>query len=468
MLFNTPIFFLFFTSFFLLYSFVFLKHYPRLLLILVGSLVFYGGWNYRFIPLLVFSAVVDYFVARAIQGESDKKKRKLLLAISIITNLGILAIFKYSDFAMQSVGDLFDLFGYELNTPVLALVLPVGISFYTFQSMSYTIDVYRGDLKARTGLLPFIAALSFFPQLVAGPILRARDILPQLDLMPTATWKGMKHGALLFTVGLFKKTLADMLAGNVATGFDAGVVSTLETWTGVLAFAAQIYGDFSGYTDMAIGVGMMLGFAIPLNFRLPYFASSPVDFWRRWHISLSSWLRDYLYISLGGNRNHKYRNIMLTMLLGGLWHGAAWTFVVWGFFHGAIIVGTHVLAQVPMLANLGESRNFAIRVSKWAFTFYLVLIGWVFFRALDMGSAIDVLSSMHFWTSSPSNSSAALLYFALTVLALVTMHLIDWIVIKFSSNIESQWWSFWPSIFVFQFICFTLGTPNNAFIYFQF
>ena len=468
MLFNTPLFFLFFISFFFLYSFVVLKRYPRLLLILVGSLIFYGGWNYRFIPLLVFSGVVDFFVARAIQQETHAGKRKLLLGISIATNLGILAIFKYSDFAMQSVAELFGLFGYELSVPMLALVLPVGISFYTFQSMSYTIDVYRGDLKARTDLLSFIAALSFFPQLVAGPILRARDILPQLESMPTPTWLGMKHGALLFTVGLFKKTLADLLAGNVITGFDAGSVSALETWTGVLAFAAQIYGDFSGYTDMAIGVGMMLGFAIPLNFRLPYFASSPVDFWRRWHISLSSWLRDYLYISLGGNRNHKYRNIFLTMLLGGLWHGAAWTFVVWGFFHGAIIIGTHVLASVPVLGKIGESRDFLVRLFKWAFTFYLVLIGWVFFRATDMASAMDVIASMHFVTNAPSTSGSASLYFFLTLFALIIMHVVDWVIIKFGKDIEMRWWVFWPSILVFQFICFALGAPSNAFIYFQF
>lgn len=238
MLFNTPLFFLFFACFLFLYSFVFLKHYPRLLLILVGSLIFYAGWNYRFIPLLVMSGVIDYFVANAIQGASESRRRKLLLSISIVTNLGILAIFKYSDFAMQSVSDMFSLFGYELNWTMLNFVLPVGISFYTFQSMSYTIDVYRGEMKAQKGLLTFIAALSFFPQLVAGPILRARYILPQLEHLPSPTWIGAKHGALLFTIGLFKKTLADLLAANVSVAFDGGAVSTLEAWTGTLAFAA--------------------------------------------------------------------------------------------------------------------------------------------------------------------------------------------------------------------------------------
>ncbi len=467
MLFNTPLFFLFFSCFFFLYSFVFLKRYPRLLLILVGSLIFYAGWNFRFIPLLVFSGIVDYFVANGIQNESDNKRRKLYLAISIATNLGILAIFKYTDFAMQSVVDLMGLFGYEASWTMLNFVLPVGISFYTFQSMSYTIDVYRRDMQARKGLLTFISALAFFPQLVAGPILRARYILPQLELMPSPTWSGAKHGALLFTVGLFKKTVADLLAANVDYAFDGAGVSMIEAWTGVLAFAAQIYGDFSGYTDMAIGTGMILGFKIPLNFRLPYFASSPADFWRRWHISLSSWLRDYLYISLGGNRNHRYRNIMITMLLGGLWHGAAWTFVVWGFFHGLIIIATHFLGSIKSLQWIGESQAIFIRFFKWAVTFYLVLIGWVFFRAQEFSDATNVLLSMH-GMADVEAVATALLTFWLTVAALAVMHLIDWVVIRFSKGIENRIWLFWPLIFVFQFICFMFGVPSNAFIYFQF
>ncbi|MEM1141837.1 MAG: MBOAT family O-acyltransferase [Pseudomonadota bacterium] len=467
MLFNTPLFFLFFSCFFALYSFVFLKRYPRLLLILVGSLVFYAGWNFRFIPLLVISGVVDYVVANAIQGETRSKKRKVYLAISIVTNLGILGVFKYADFALQSVTDLLGLFGYEANWSVLNVVLPVGISFYTFQSMSYTIDVYRGDMKARKGLLPFICALAFFPQLVAGPILRARHILPQLELMPSPTWTGAKHGALLFTVGLFKKTVADLLASNVEYAFDGAGVSMLEAWTGTLAFAAQIYGDFSGYTDMAIGVGMILGFNIPLNFRLPYFASSPVDFWRRWHISLSSWLRDYLYISLGGNREHRYRNIMLTMLLGGLWHGAAWTFIAWGFFHGAIIIATHALGSISALAGFAQSKTLLVRFAKWAITFYLVLIGWVFFRAQEFEDAANVLLSMH-GLHSLESSSGALLAFYGTVAALAVMHMLDWLLIRFGQVIEDRIWLFWPFVLFFQFVCFLFGVPSNAFIYFQF
>lgn len=468
MLFNTPLFFLFFSCFFLLYSFVVLKHYPRVLLILVSSLIFYAGWNYRFIPLLIFSGVVDYFLAQAIEKADSLKKKRLLLALSITTNLGILAIFKYSSFAMESVAELVSVFGYELSWPMLAFVLPVGISFYTFQSMSYTIDVYRGEMRARKGLLTFIAALSFFPQLVAGPILRARHILPQMEQMPTPTWPGVKHGLLLFTIGLTKKTIADLLPVVVAAGFDGPGVSTLETWTSVLAFAAQIYGDFSGYTDMAIGIGLIIGFNIPRNFNLPYLASSPVDFWRRWHISLSSWLRDYLYISLGGNRNHRYRNIMITMLLGGLWHGAAWTFVAWGFFHGMIIITTHLLTTFDRLRHIGESKMLFLRFFKWAITLYLVLISWVFFRSQGIDQALEMLLTMHGLISAPVAAASAGLAFRLTIVALVAMHFLDWVCIRYGAAIERRRWLIWPLLILFQFCCYVIGAPSDAFIYFQF
>ena len=414
MLFNTPLFFLFFIIFLLFYGFVFLQRTPRLYLILVASLVFYGAWNYKFIPLLVGSAVADYFLALAIGAAQTQKAKKFYLTLSIAMNLGILALFKYADFAINSVADLLQVLGYSTSFPTLSWVLPVGISFYTFQSLSYTIDVYRGDMQPRKGLVAFTAALSFFPQLVAGPILRARQILPQFHRLPVPNWINIKHGFLLITVGLVKKTMADLLAAPAATAFDGSSVSLLETWTGVLAFAGQIYGDFSGYSDMAIGLALLLGFQIPLNFRLPYFAVSPVDFWRRWHISLSSWLRDYLYISLGGKYN-RYRNIMITMLLGGLWHGAAWTFVVWGAFHGLIITATHYLSDLRLFAGLSQSSSKWVKVIKWGITFYLVLLGWVFFRAVDLDSAWRVLVDMHTFSGLPDTGIAAGTIFLLTV-----------------------------------------------------
>ncbi|MFC3195310.1 MBOAT family O-acyltransferase [Marinicella sediminis] len=468
MLFNTPIFFVFLVVFLLFYGFVFLRHTPRIYFILVSSLVFYGTWNYRFIPLLVGSAVIDYFLAQAIGNTSDQKRKKLYLSLSVLMNLGILALFKYADFAIQSVADLLATLGYQADLGSLSWVLPVGISFYTFQSLSYTIDVYRGDMKPRKGLAEFTTALAFFPQLVAGPILRARHILPQFHKLPVPTWDMVRNGFLLITIGLFKKTIADLLAAPAAMAFDGGAVSLLETWTGVLAFAGQIYGDFSGYSDMAIGIAMLIGFKIPLNFRLPYFALSPVQFWQRWHISLSTWLRDYLYISLGGKFN-RIRNVMITMLLGGLWHGAAWTFVAWGAFHGLIIIATHQLGNSAVFAGFAQSQQFFNRLVKWVMTFYLVLIGWVLFRATGLDNAWDIISQMHGLAGTlPDASSKALLIFALTAVALLFMHLIDYVVLNKTQQWMARWWLFWPLLILIQAFCLLIGEPSNAFIYFQF
>lgn len=469
MLFNTPIFFWFFVVFLGVYGFILLRRTPRVLFILVSSLVFYGAWNYRFIPLLVGSAIADYFIAQAIGNAGSDRRRKGLVTLSVAMNLGILGLFKYADFVLLSVADLLSVVGYEASLPTLSWVLPVGISFYTFQSLSYTIDVYRGDMKPRKGLLEFTTALAFFPQLVAGPILRARHILPQFHALPIPTWPNAKHGFLLITVGLAKKTVADLLAGPAAKAFDSSdSVSLLETWTGVLAFAGQIYGDFSGYTDMAIGIALLIGFQIPANFRLPYFAVSPVDFWRRWHISLSSWLRDYLYISLGGNRNARHRNIMITMLLGGLWHGAAWTFVAWGLFHGLIISGTHYLSGLKVFSRFADSRGRVLVVLKWAITFYLVMVGWVFFRATSLDSAYQLLIDMHGLSALPVAASSAMTAAILTVSALVLMHVIDYFVIHKSEAIESRAWLFWGILILFHTLCLLIGKPSSEFIYFQF
>ena len=467
MLFNTPIFFAFLIIFLLFYGFVFLRRTPRVYFILVSSLVFYGTWNYRFIPLLVGSAVIDYFLAQAIQNTGQQQRKKLFLTLSVVMNLGILALFKYADFAIQSVADFLGVLGYQADLGSLSWVLPVGISFYTFQSLSYTIDVYRGDMKARKGLLEFTTALAFFPQLVAGPILRARNILPQFHKIPVPTWNMVRNGFLLITIGLFKKTIADLLAAPAAMAFDGGAVSLIETWTGVLAFAGQIYGDFSGYSDMAIGVAMLIGFKIPLNFRLPYFALSPVKFWQRWHISLSTWLRDYLYISLGGKYN-RIRNVMITMLLGGLWHGAAWTFVAWGAFHGLIIITTHQLGNASAFAGFAQSQQFFNKVLKWIITFYLVLIGWVLFRATGMDSAWQIITQMHSFSGLPDPGSKALIIFGLTVAALFLMHFLDYFVLNKTQQWMARWWLFWPLLILIQAVCLLIGEPSNAFIYFQF
>lgn len=470
MIFNTPLFFWFFCIFILFYGFVFLKQTPRVYLILVGSLVFYGAWNYSFIPLLVGSGIADYLIAQAIFNASSKQHKKRWLMLSLVINLGILGMFKYADFVLLSVSDLLATLGYNASISTLSWVLPVGISFYTFQSLSYTIDVYRGDMKPRKGLVEFVAALSFFPQLVAGPILRARHILPQMHAITLPEWASVKHGFLLITVGLIKKTGADLLAIPAQKAFEAeGAVSTLELWTGVLAFAGQIYGDFSGYTDMAIGIALILGFSIPLNFRVPYFAVSPVDFWRRWHISLSTWLRDYLYISLGGNRNNnRTRNVFITMLLGGLWHGAAWTFVAWGAFHGAIITATHTFANLKVFRGFSQSNARTVTFIKWAITFYLVLIGWVFFRATDLPSALDIIVNLHSLGSQVAWGNNAMAIFVMTIVWVLLVHIMDFYVIKGADKLENKPWLFWLLMTLGQGICLFIGEPSNEFIYFQF
>jgi len=478
MIFNTPIFYLFFLVFLSVYGLVLGRRRPKVYFIIVSSLVFYGAWNYRFIPLLVGSAVADYFIAQAIGRSTDPGSRKRWLTLSIGINLGILGLFKYADFVLESVGDFLGLFGVAADLPTLAWVLPVGISFYTFQSLSYTIDVYRGDMEPRKGLAEFTAALSFFPQLVAGPILRARQILPQMHDLPVPTWANVKRGALLVTTGVLKKTAADLLAIPVAKAFDSTEpVSLLETWTGVLAFAGQIYGDFAGYTDMAIGLALLLGFQIPLNFNLPYLAVSPIDFWRRWHISLSTWLRDYLYIPLGGSRNGgRFRNVMITMLLGGLWHGAAWTFVVWGAFHGLIISISHSLTKVKGLALFHENPRWWIQTAKWAVTFYLVLLGWVLFRAQSLSDGWAMLGDMHGLGAAlpePSGIAGRVLIFTLVTVA--AMHLMDRAVLRGGWTAElPSWlrWSrpvlFWLFLIIGQALCLIIGEPSNEFIYFQF
>ena len=470
LIFNTPVFFYFFLLFVTLYGLVLASRRHRVFLIVLASLVFYGAWNYRFIPLLIGSGVADYLIAQRIGASSDQRTRRRWLTLSLVINLGILGLFKYADFVLTSVADFIALFGAEVSLPTLAWVLPVGISFYTFQSLSYTIDVYRRDMEPRKGLVEFLAALSFFPQLVAGPILRARQILPQMHALPVPTWDNIKHGCLLITAGVFKKTVADLLAVPAERIFDsANPASLLETWTGILAFAGQIYGDFAGYTDMAIGLALLLGFKIPLNFRLPYFAVSPVDFWRRWHISLSTWLRDYLYISLGGNRNkRRLRNVMITMLLGGLWHGAAWTFVVWGAYHGVLIVVTHAISKVRAFAAFGADSSRGLRLFKWAVTFHLVLVGWVLFRAGGIADAGEIVARMHGLRVLPDAGAQAGLIFGLVVGLLLFMHLMDLCVIRGGEWLKRHAWFMWILLILFQAICLLAGEPSNDFIYFQF
>ncbi len=342
MLFNSLEFVVFFAVVLALYSV--LNHPRQNALLLVASYVFYGAWDYRFLLLLIGTTLVDYAVGLAIDRRSDPAARRRILMFSIVANLGVLGVFKYFNFFADSLVEFAGLFGLSVSPVTLNIVLPVGISFYTFQSMAYTIDVYRGHLKPCRSLPDFALYVTFFPQLVAGPIERATHLLPQIYARRVMTAEKIGSGLSLIALGFFKKVvMADNLAPTVNEIFaKQGGYTAEEVLVGAIFFAFQIYGDFSGYTDIARGTSRVLGFELMDNFREPYFARSPSDFWQRWHISLSTWLRDYLYISLGGNRGGRlttYRNLILTMLLGGLWHGAAWNFVWWGLYHGTLLVG---------------------------------------------------------------------------------------------------------------------------------
>lgn len=470
MIFNSAIFFWFFSSFFLLFNFVFSDRRKLIWLLVLSSLIFYGTWNYNFILLLLISAFADYHIALQVDANQDNpviKKRWLISSVTL--NLTILGIFKYNNFVLQSVQDFVTMLGGDISIPMLSIILPVGISFYTFQSMSYTIDVYRGDMRAHRGFLAFLATLSFFPQLVAGPILRAKQILPQIIALRTPTTLQIRAGLFLVMLGLLKKTGADMMAGPVATAFDGpDPVSTFETWVGLLAFSAQIYGDFSGYSDIAIGIALMMGIYIPLNFNLPYFATSPVDLWRRWHISLSTWLRDYLYISLGGNRDgHRARNLFLTMVLAGLWHGASWTFVTWGAYMGMLVVVTTWLNEQAILRGWVQTKRWAATLIKIIVTHYLVVLSWPLFRGHDLSSAWEMVQVMHIPQATAVNAGAGIVM-ALVVAGLLGMHFADALRLRYGDALAQRQWLYWPLLLIGFTLFFAVGDFGHDFIYFQF
>jgi D-alanyl-lipoteichoic acid acyltransferase DltB (MBOAT superfamily) len=370
-----------------------LPNRARVPLLLIASYVFYGWWDVRFLGLIMLSTVVDWYVARRIGSMPDGPRRRSWLWVSLAGNLGMLAFFKYWNFFTESAASLLTEIGVEPNLPMLRIILPVGISFYTFQTLSYVIDVYRRDLDPEPSIVQFALFVSFFPQLVAGPIERAKHLLPQLRSLPTSVhqidWSG---SALLILRGLFRKVvIADGVAPLVNEVFASpGRYGSLTVAAGVVAFSLQIYGDFAGYTDIARGTARLFGVDLMENFKAPYLSRGFSEFWRRWHISLSTWLRDYLYIPLGGNRGtrwHTYRNLMITMLLGGLWHGAAWGFVVWGALHGAYLAVERWFARDRRGAT-GKATLPVIVV------FSIVTLTWVPFRAPNLTQAFDVLQAL--------------------------------------------------------------------------
>lgn len=440
MIFSDTIFFGFFGVFFVLYAALRKRLEAQNLLTLAASYVFYGWWDPRFLTLVAISTGADYLAGIGAGGEKiawrqsatvmafvgglaallvamgvprpefviwgsavfmifpiamtlavnhlpKETARKIALWVTLVVNLGILAFFKYFNFFSDGLEDMFSVFGFRADFFTLNVLLPVGISFYTFQTMSYTIDVYYGRMKPSHNFLRFASYVAFFPQLVAGPIERAATLLPQFAVLRKMDWERARSGAMLFLWGFYKKTVvADNLAGTADRVFANPAASPAELLTGLLAFTFQIYADFSGYTDMARGIARILGFELMRNFRMPYFSRTPSEFWQRWHISLSSWLRDYLYIPLGGNRGGElltYRNLMLTMLIGGLWHGAAWTFIFWGFLHGLILVAARLgnLDSFVFKSDPRTLRGAAIHTGSAIAMFAAVAVIWIPFRA---------------------------------------------------------------------------------------
>lgn len=367
-------------------------------LLLAASYLFYAAWNPPFVLLLLGSTLIDWHAAARMAAADSHRRRRFWLVVSLTLNLGLLAYFKYGGFVLAEFQALMAALGIAWQAPDMTFILPVGISFYTFQTLSYSIDVYRGRAGRCSSFLDYALYVSFFPQLVAGPIVRYSEFINQLAEKRRLTAAAFEQGAALLVFGLFLKVvLADSLfAPMVETGFDAAEpVSATVAWLSLLSFSGQIYCDFAGYSLCAIGVAGMFGFVLPINFNVPYAARGFRDFWRRWHISLSRWLRDYLYIPLGGNRHGTARtfvNLVITMGLGGLWHGAAWTFVLWGLLHGAYLVVEHGLDRVT--AGAAWLRSRWLQPLWVATTFLGVSLAWVLFRAADPGTAIDLYSTL--------------------------------------------------------------------------
>ena len=398
LIFSSGLFLFLFAGFLLVYSAFRRAPMARIVYVIAFSLYFYYKSSGIYFLLLVFAAASDFLIARGIFRTRSKSLKRWLMVLSVAVNLGMLGYFKYTNFLIDIANQMFGQGFMQFQN----IFLPVGISFFVFQSMSYTIDIYRGQLKPLSNWLDYLFYLSFFPQLVAGPIVRARDFIPQIRQNPIVVTREMfGTGVFLILTGLFKKAIiSDYISLNfVDRIFDEPLLySGFECLMGIYGYALQIYCDFSGYSDMAIGIALLLGFRFPKNFDAPYKSATITEFWRRWHISLSSWLKDYLYISLGGNRKghlRTYLNLIVTMLLGGLWHGAAWRFVLWGGWHGAsLAVHKWFMAHVPGFKAQGADMPRWRRIIGIVVTFHVVCFGWIMFRASDLQTARNMLSQI--------------------------------------------------------------------------
>ena len=478
MLFNSIEFALFLPVVFCIYWFIANKNIKiQNGFIVLASYFFYACWDWRFLSLILFSTITDYAVGLWLNKVSTERKRKVLLTISIIVNLSFLGFFKYYNFFVENFVDIFRLFGRELNIHTLNIILPVGISFYTFQTMSYTIDVYRRKLDATKDFVAFAAFVSFFPQLVAGPIERATNLLPQFQQKRTFDYNAAVNGMRQILWGLFKKVVvADNCAILVNQVFaDYGNYNGSTLLLATIFFAFQIYGDFSGYSDIAIGTSRLFGFNLMRNFNYPYFSRNIAEFWRRWHISLTTWFRDYLYIPLGGSRGSKtqiIRNTFIVFLVSGFWHGANWTFLAWGAFHALLFLPliltnknrgyTNIVAQGKLFPTFKEFL-------QMCFTFSLVLIGWIFFRSETLPDAFYYIE--HIFNST-------FLPFPITgewrnIVFIFILLIIEWINRGQQYALEQfglKWkrWLRWLFYYLLIILIFAFSGNAQEFIYFQF
>lgn len=478
MLFNSIDFAIFLPIVFLLYWFVTLKNLKlQNLLIVVASYVFYGWWDWRFLSLILFSTLVDYSVGRSLSRQTQVGRRKLLLWTSIVVNIGFLGFFKYYNFFLDNFVSAFRFFGSEIQADSLNIILPVGISFYTFQTLSYTIDVYRGKLEPTKDFIGFAAFVAFFPQLVAGPIERATHLLPQFYKKRSFDYHKAVDGMRQILWGLFKKiVIADNCAQYANVIFrNSEDYQGATLLAGALLFTFQIYADFSGYSDIAIGTSRLFGFNLRQNFAMPYFSRDMAEFWRRWHISLSTWFRDYVYIPLGGSRGGRsmqIRNTFIIFIVSGFWHGANWTFVVWGllnalYFLPLLLSGRNrkyldVVAHNSYLPSLKESGQMLL-------TFSLAVLAWVFFRAENIGHALSYLGGMFSGSYLSLDSEIDRSIFLLLGIFMVT----EWVGRHHQYAIERlghTWWKpiRWGMYYAIAMAIFLFNGKPQEFIYFQF
>tara|TARA_R110001632_G_scaffold231685_1_gene370720 strand:- start:11916 stop:13334 length:1419 start_codon:yes stop_codon:yes gene_type:complete len=472
MLFNSIDFLLFLPSVFLLYWFVFKKLKTQNLFILLASYLFYGWWDWRFLFLILASTLVDYSIGLLLDKTIDNRKRKYLLYTSLIFNLGLLGVFKYYNFFIDNWIDAWSQLGITMHKSSLNIILPVGISFYTFQTLSYTIDVFKKKINPTKNFIGFASFVSFFPQLVAGPIERASNLLPQFFAKRTFSYKLATSGMRLILWGFFKKiVIADncaVFANDIFNNYQDQSGITLAL--GAVFFAFQIYGDFSGYSDIAIGVARLFGFKLMRNFNYPYFSRDIAEFWRRWHISLSTWFRDYLYIPLGGSRGSKYkkvRNVLIIFIVSGFWHGANWTFISWGalnaiYFLPLLLTNRNrknltEIAKDNLLPSLKEVFQIII-------TFCLTTFAWIFFRAKNMTTALDYIFRMF---SNQDGESIGFNFFAIIIILFV---ILEWISRKSESiQIQNKYVRYLFYIIIIHVILFYSTTNEpQSFIYFQF